>query len=204
MMAFASSANAQLNQGAGLGAELVLDFKSIIGNPLIAVIDAQSQAGKSTVDFIEGVGFEKDEDSDARKVAMVSFNYEQDVNGSIQKKSMSVPFLFIVPIPFIQVDLITIDLSVKLNSVETESSSVETTSKSSMSAKSRSFWGTNKSSMKASVTTQKKTASSATVTRDFQLVIHVSASQAPMPEGARRMMDLFDAIVRTGATPVSA
>jgi len=42
----------------GHGKELAsIDFKSLIGGPLVAVVDAQAQAAMSTVDFIRKVGF---------------------------------------------------------------------------------------------------------------------------------------------------
>ena len=36
-----------------------IDFESMIGGPLVAVINAQAQAAMSTVNFIKEVGFKK-------------------------------------------------------------------------------------------------------------------------------------------------
>ena len=36
-----------------------IDFASMLGGPLVAVIDAQAQAAMSTVNFIKEVGFKK-------------------------------------------------------------------------------------------------------------------------------------------------
>jgi len=135
---------------------------------------------------------------------MITFNYEATVPNSTQTitKSMSIPFLMIIPIPFIQVDLITIDLIVKLDSAATVSASTDTTSTNSFSSASKSFWGGSKSEFKSSVVSQTKTASSATVTKSYSLNIHVQGSQAPVPAGMQRVFDLFDTIIRSGAPKV--
>jgi hypothetical protein len=48
------------------GQELAsIDFESMLGGPLVAVIHAQAQAAMTTVDFIKQVGFKKKADADA-------------------------------------------------------------------------------------------------------------------------------------------
>jgi len=204
-LVFGSSVMAQVPgaAGSGFGAELgAIPFEAIIGNPLKAVVIAQSMAAQTTAGFINDVGFSTPSGEDVKEVVMVSFNYKQDINGTLEDRSMSVPFLFIIPIPFLQFDLVTLDFSVKLSSLENHQDSTDTTSTSSFSSASKSFWGTRSSKFSASVTTQSKNANSATVTRDYSLVIHVQGSQAPLPEGMRKIMDLFDQIVRQGAPKV--
>lgn len=67
------------------GRELsTLDFKSIIGGPLIAVVEAQAQAALSTVNFIKAVGFKagdsKDpENSNTGEPIYVTFKYPKEV-----------------------------------------------------------------------------------------------------------------------------
>lgn len=51
-----------------------LDFKNIIGGPLIAVVEAQAMAALSTVNYIKSVGFDGD-----GKVVNVSFNYPKEI-----------------------------------------------------------------------------------------------------------------------------
>jgi hypothetical protein len=48
---------------------------------------------------------------------MVDFIYTQLINGSEEERKMTVPFLTLIPIPFIEITRITIDFNVKLNSV---------------------------------------------------------------------------------------
>jgi len=198
LLAIAKSAQAQSSFGTELAS---LDFENILGSPLAAVVHAQTLAAQTTATFINDVGFTG---SDTKEVVMVTFNYETVEPNSTTpiSKSMSVPFLMIIPIPFLQVDIITIDLIVKLDSARTVSASTDTTSSASFSSASKSFWGTSKSSFKSSVVTQQKTASSATVTKSYSLNIHVQGSQAPVPAGMARVFDLFDTIIRSGAPKV--
>jgi hypothetical protein len=51
-----------------------LDFRNIIGGPLIAVVEAQAQAALSTVNYIKSVGFDAD-----GKVVNVSFRYPKEI-----------------------------------------------------------------------------------------------------------------------------
>ena len=57
------------------GQELAsIDFESMIGGPLISVVNAQAQASMSSVDFIQKVGFTED-----KEPIYVSFKYPKQV-----------------------------------------------------------------------------------------------------------------------------
>ena len=51
-----------------------LNFGNMIGGPLCAVIEAQTQAARATADFIKTVGFDKD-----NKPVYVEFKYPKVV-----------------------------------------------------------------------------------------------------------------------------
>ena len=163
-----------------------IDFESMIGGPLIAVINAQAQAAMTTVNFIKEVGFKKaggETDLDKAETAQpiyVTFKYPKEiapyqpevkavsavaqvgdpaypkgmkphaqaasdasendnahagglpayvapvaavdpkpaVPAQIQEMKLEVPILTMLPIPFIRIDLATIDFNAKINSVE--------------------------------------------------------------------------------------
>src|SRR3712207_255498 len=93
---------------ANYGGELSsLDFSNLIGGPLTAVVEAQSQAAQSTVDFIKAMGFD-----DEGKPQYVTFKYPKEtqpyvpavlneqgqqvtpaVPAKIEMMEMQVPFL---------------------------------------------------------------------------------------------------------------
>ena len=68
--------------------------------PLTAVIDAQGIAAMSTVDFINKVGF--DENGTAVTIAF-TYNTTNSTTGLTQTNRIEVPFLTILPIPFLRV-----------------------------------------------------------------------------------------------------
>ena len=69
------------------GQELAsIDFESMLGGPLIAVINAQSQAAISTVNFIKEVGFKKSApgvaggDTETQEPIYVTFKYPKEIS----------------------------------------------------------------------------------------------------------------------------
>ena len=68
--------------------------------PLTAIINAQAAAAISTVQFINAVGF--DANRNAINVKF-SYNVTNSTTGVRTENTISVPFLTIVPIPFIRV-----------------------------------------------------------------------------------------------------
>ena len=61
-----------------------IDFRSMLGGPLIAVVDAQAQAAMSSVNFIKAVGFKTGNTDDPTKAQTgdpiyVSFKYPKEV-----------------------------------------------------------------------------------------------------------------------------
>jgi len=175
----------------GLGAELSnLDFESIIGSPLQAVIQAQAMSAKATVDFITQVGFENATNS----VKMVQFQYSKFDNGTTNTYTLTVPFILMMPIPYIEVQEMTIDLNVKINQVQTteSDSSLNVYSEISGSAK---YWFV-KVNFKAGFSYTSNTKTTGMVQRDYALAVHVEASQAGMPKGTERILDIMEAIIK--------
>jgi hypothetical protein len=81
-----------------------IDFGAMIGGPLTAVINAQAQAAMTTVNFINSVGFHKEN----RSVVNVDFMYSStDENGTDVPKRLTVPFLAMLPIPNLEVCVAT-------------------------------------------------------------------------------------------------
>jgi hypothetical protein len=72
----------------------------LLPGPLSAVVKAQAQASMTTVDFINAVGFEKEN----RSAISVDFKYlATDDNGTDVKTTLTVPFLAMMPIPSLEV-----------------------------------------------------------------------------------------------------
>src|SRR5262249_42870009 len=101
----------------------------ILGAPLIALVQAQTQAARATVEFIEKIGFAHDpskepsSELDIGDLRMDEFGYTKtDENGSPAQFTARVPVLSLVPIPGIQVKSAKISLTAKIVDVVEESS----------------------------------------------------------------------------------
>ena len=230
-----------------------IDFASMIGGPLSAVVQAQAMAAATTVDFIKEVGFKKPpppaaggdapgelipgENAETGEPIYVTFTYPKEISPYVpqvtavapvaevvevrdaagiittvgvpavanvdfaeavpavyQDQKFSVPFLTIVPIPYLRVEETTIDFNAKINSISrvSERTNVALKTKASYSA----FFSPVK--VNTSFSFQKQSSSGTTVNRTYSLAIHVRAVSEEMPGGMEKMLGILeDAIVST-------
>ena len=184
------------------GEELsTIDFESMIGGPLTAVIRAQTQAANTSVDFIKSVGFSKDEDGNENPT-MVSFEYERpvevtDADGVTtvvsQPFSLTVPFLTMLPIPFIRVEETTIDFNAKITSVQYSKTMQEHNLGVSLSAKAG--WGPFSVKLKTNYSYKRKNQSGSETNRTYSMTIHVRAVQDELPAGTERLLGILENII---------
>ena len=185
-----------------------LNFSSIIGGALNAVVVAQAQSAKTSVDFIRDVGFNPPEDgkSGPGDPIYVSFKYPKEIapatadKGAVyQDMEIKVPILTILPVPFIRVANAEIDLNVKINSITSTENSEE--DKKSLSAEVtagyKGFGFNANVKINASVSHQKKSSSSEKVEREYSLHINVKAVQDGMPAGMERLLDILESAITT-------
>jgi hypothetical protein len=193
------------------GQELsTLDFESMIGGPLIAVVHAQSQAALATVDFIKQVGFKPTttpglpEEQTSGEPATITFKYKKKVpkdDGSgddIRDTELTVPFLAMLPIPYLRVEETNIDFLAKINSVEYRQ--VDTNFKLDASLSARAGWGWGSAKLKVSTTYQRQTKEGSTVTRDYSMGVKVKAVQEEMPGGLERLLGILESLIEEKTT----
>jgi hypothetical protein len=184
-----------------IGQELSsIDFQSMIGGPLNAVIKAQAQSAQTSVDFIKSVGFNADDAAvDPGMPTMVTFTYDKpiestDANGVVivtpTKFTMTVPILTMLPIPFIRVEDVTIDFNAKINSVSESSTASSKELNASLAVKGG--WGPVSAELKCSYSTKKSTASSSKIERTYSLIIHVRAVQDELPAGMEKLLGILE------------
>ena len=185
-----------------------LNFESLIGGPLTAVIKAQMQSSVTTVDFIKAVGFDRNEAGDITQPTMISFKYEKpieqkDANGNVTivatPYTLTVPFLTMLPIPFIRIDEVSIDFNAKITAIS-ESSATSSTGISG-ELKAKAGWGWGSASLKVSASYQSSSAQSQKVDRAYSLVVHVKAVQEDMPAGTERLLGILENAIKE--VPVS-
>jgi hypothetical protein len=187
------------------GTELAsLDFGNLIGSPLVAVITAQSIAARATIDFIKTVGFDDD-----NKPVYVDFTYPKEINpyqpaipadgtnpavpavpATYQDMKFSVPILALAPIPFIKVDLFTLDFNAKITSMETRTESTEASISGNLEVKQR--WPGGSAKLNVAAAYKKTTATGSSVERTYSMAIHVQASQDEMPAGMEKLLNILE------------
>jgi len=176
-----------------------INFQSMIGGPLTAVIKAQTQSSIAAVDFIQSVGFESDADGNTTKPTMVSFSYqkmvdEEDADGNINPTpkdfELTVPFLTMLPIPFIRIEETTIDFNAKINSITESKQSSSHDLGAALKAKAG--WGWGSAELSVNYSYKKSSSSSDKTERTYTMAIHVKAVQDELPAGTERLLSILE------------
>jgi len=180
-----------------------IPFDIVIGGPLTAVIDAQAASARSTMNFINEVAFRTDPDNPDKKIINTfTFKYSavDTTNGTerLRNYSMEIPLLTMMPIPNLQFDTVSVEFNVKLNSIATKSTDFSLGVETSLGVDSPGFLLKPAVTFKITIKSQFSSKSSGEVKREYSLNIKVIASQAPIPAGTERILDLMDSIIREG------
>lgn len=196
-----------------------IDFESMIGGPLVAVINAQAQAAMSTVNFIKEVGFKKTaEEEDAggdtttEEPIYVTFKYPKELSpyqpatdndpavaAVYETQELQVPILTILPIPFIRIDVTTIDFNAKITSVEYRKT--QTRLKVDVDTEAKAGWFFGSAKLKVSTSFQRTTQQGNTVNRTYSLAIHVRAVQDEMPAGMEKILSILEGAITSTPAP---
>ena len=188
-----------------------IDFQSMIGGPLMAVVKAQAQSAQTSVDFIKSVGFNAtDAQTDPGKPTMVSFTYDKvleskDAQGvvtqTIAPRSLTVPILTMLPIPYIRVEEVTIDFNAKINSVSETTTTSSHDLNTSLAVKGG--WGPVSAELKCSYSYKKSTSSSDKIERTYSLAIHVRAVQDELPAGLEKLLAILENNIKDVPAPAA-
>lgn len=163
-----------------------LDFTNLIGGPLDAIVRAQAKSAITTANFIREVGFEAD-----GKLKTVDFKYnKRNEEGKKQEFTLTVPFLTMLPIPYITIYEAVVDFNAKITST-TQSDMSETTSYSGEFSGGAKFWFVS-ASVNGKTSTQKKTATSEKEERSFDMHVRVEAKNQDVPAGTDRLLTILE------------
>lgn len=96
-----------------------------IGSILTSLVDAQAQSARSTVDFINEVGFVTDPADKTEKLRTVQFKYQKlDENAQRSEFLVELPLLGMVEIPMISIRKARIEFDYQISSTAVETGSV--------------------------------------------------------------------------------
>jgi hypothetical protein len=207
-----------------------LPFGNIIGAPMKAAIEAQALAARSTLEFIQAVGFKNvntDDklfpdvpaaadaagnfpipDGDLGPIRSVTFSYsQQNANGTNQEVTLTVPLLTIVPIPFLRIDEMTIDFMAKMteefkNSNQTNN---QFALQSNASVGYKAFWSPVTANFNVSVSTKHSSTSQrdSRFSSEATMTIHVRAVQDSMPAGLSKILTMLENAIKSNQQAVA-
>jgi len=188
-----------------------LPFRHLIGAPLVAAIEAQGMAAKTTTDFIMDVGFTKPTDAvaeegtnpDVGDVRTVTFKYTADVvkaDGTTEKKdfTLMVPLLTIVPIPYLAIEEMTIDFMAKITEAISHDRSNTSQTAATASLEAKGGWGPVSVGFKGSLSHKHSSTatSSSKYNTELTMNIRVRATQDDMPAGLSKVLEILSGIVK--------
>lgn len=185
-----------------------LPFGQIIGGPLVACIEAQGMAAKTSVDFIMDVGFTRPTegiasvgapDTDIGAVRMVSFRYETVTpGGGTQTVTLDVPLLTIVPIPYIAIEEVNIDFMAKITEAISHDRTSTTEGAMQASTSAKAGWGPFSAGFKGSLSAKHSStaASSSKYNTELTMNVRVRATQDDMPAGLARVLGILADLVK--------
>jgi hypothetical protein len=186
-----------------------IPFGYLIGEPLKAAIEAQALAAKTTIEFIEKVGFipkdanqfslfiDETKDADTGDVRNVTFSYKKtDENNALKDVKLTVPILSIVPIPYIRIDEMTIDFTAKLTDQIESVTKTDFKLDSSVSGKFKAWWSPISMEFRTSLSYANSRATASKFVREYTMQIKVKAVQDDMPAGLERVLDLLEQTIK--------
>ncbi len=170
-----------------------LDFSSLIGGPMDAIIKAQALAAKTTYEFIKEVGLTVDPDTGEVKPINVTFQY----NNGGKVATLTVPLLVILTVPNIEVSNFVIDF---IANISASSSSTEETSSDSalgVDAEAEASLGVGPFSIKVkakanySSKQHSKAAQESKYSVEYTMNVKVEGGQSDMPAGLQTVLSIL-------------
>jgi len=123
----ASTKQKKTNKALSAGENFAHPLSQLIGAPLLALIQAESQAAQATAEFIENIGFERASSDDTNnaddqennnslgQLKMATFsNQMKGQNGELKEMKVQVPLLSLIPIPALQIKDAELEFYVKI------------------------------------------------------------------------------------------
>lgn len=170
------------------GKELAsLDFANLIGGPLNAIVEAQAKAAITTVNFIKQVAFDEN-----KKIVNVEFKYNRKNDKNEDEDfTLTVPFLTMLPVPYITVSNAVIEFNAKITSINTQDSDSTFTQEVDASAGANYYWFAS-ARLQSKTSYQKKSTSSDREERTFDMHVKVEARNQDMPAGTERLLTILE------------
>lgn len=174
-----------------------LPLSEIIGAPVSAIVQAEANASRTAIEFIEKVGFQKDPNApagssalDVGQLRMVEFGYTKpDEHGNPAEFVARIPLLALFPIPGIRVSLAKVAFSAKITDAFTETTSEEAQG----TTEGGGLFGEPQVQFRGSVVSS--TSTNNTTTSSYDLSIALELEQSPVSPGMAKLLNMLDVAI---------
>ena len=176
-------------------------YGAIVGGAMKGITEGQAMMSLSSVDFIEQVGFNTNEDGTKTPV-MLSFTVDKpyevtDAEGNTKienrKTEIEAPLLTMLPVPSLQVDRATVDFGVKINSVNERK--YTTSHNTTINTKLKQGWLTGSVEVKGSYSFKKSTTKTSKSNKSYTMDVSVTLGQAELPPGMDRILSMMESSI---------
>lgn len=165
-----------------------LDFASLIGAPLNAIVEAQAKSAIATANFIREVAFDKE-----GRAVTSEFRFNRvGEDGRTQEVSLSVPFITMLPIPYVAIEHAEIEFNAKITSTRESTSSSSFGGELGAGIDGAWFKG---ASVSTKMSYQKQSGGQEKEQRSFDMRVFVRLRSAEMPPGTERLLAALEGSV---------
>lgn len=201
----------------------------LIGAPLLALVQAESQAAQATAEFIQNIGFTAAPDTSQPQdttvtpsrpgefeslgnLRMAKFSNEmQGPDGKLRTVNVQVPLLSLVPIPALQIKDAELEFYVRIvdfskgkvgtNLGSQTDADTNTKTGNTMSAEERDFLSHSRMQFRAAMGRDPTSAQHPSA-MDAQIKIKITMAQADIPVGLAKLFNIMDqSVALTQARP---
>jgi len=188
-----------------------IPLQDILGAPISALVQAEAQASRTALQFIEEVGFVRPADAppdasalDVGDLRMVEFGYTKlDADGNPAQFIARIPLLALFNIPGMRVKLATLSFTAKITDVFTETTSQSTQGEvggeAGESPPEDSFLSRPQLGFRGSLVSS--SGSQGTTTSSYDLNIKVELEQTPISPGMAKLQSMLDLAISESQTP---
>lgn len=174
-----------------------LDFASLIGGPLNAIVEAQAKSAIATANFIREVAFDKE-----GRAVVSEFRYNKvGEDGREQEVRLSVPFITMLPIPYVAIEEAEIEFNAKITSTRESTSSDSFGGELGAGIDGAWFKG---ASLSTKMSYQKQSSTQEKEQRSYDMRVKVKLRSADIPPGTERLLSALENAVEERAGGVRA
>jgi hypothetical protein len=192
-----------------------LQLFELLSAPLVAMVQADAQAARATLEFIQAVGLVEPKegteagegDTQAGRLRMAQIRYQKlDENNQVAEFVASVPLLSLVPIPSLQIKDAKVALTAKITDIAEEKAAPAAPAAPAAVAPAvaSTSLATSLKARPLRVLAKPVSASGAKnqeVRGSYDLEVEISLGQADVPMGMERVFQLMDQAIQDKKTP---